>query len=406
MVRQAAIATTLVALMLGALAFVPTASEAQGPTPIDLQLTPNTGTIGVSWGMSSTSGVTGISVRWHRESAGGGGGRAELPRGARSYTISGLPAGTYLVRVRTQRRGLLGRAATSLVTVSAGTEEAPSEEEGAEEPPEEEEPAEEEEAAEEEPAEEAPGEEGGAGEPVWYADPTRPILSDWANIAAEAGRVTTRPFAAMPYGFAYDDEIRNGDNPGGYGERSEIAEGNPTRPALEDRLFRPNQEAWIAFPFELGPGFPINTRSWNVIMQIKQLGGLGTPILSMGSNERGGIGLFNSNSNGATSGNFTRWSGTVPVGQVAEVLLHVKFSPNANVGFVELFGDLDGSGIKPLMGKTYMSTMKQIAGVPVDDQARLGQYRDAAPKSGTSHVYYGRYVVSETREVAEAYAFE
>jgi hypothetical protein len=405
------VATALSALAIGALALVPTASQAQSPTPIDLQLTANASTVAVSWGVSSTSGLSGFRVHWSRQGGGGGGGRVELNRSARSYSISGLRAGTYLVRVRAQRRGHLGRGATSLVTVSSGSEEPPAEEEPAEEEPaEEEEPPAEEEPAEEEPAEEEPAEEapggGGAGEPVWYADPTRPILSDWANIAAEPGRVTTKPLAAMPYGFAYVDEIRDGDNPGGYGERSEFAEGNPTRSGLEDRLFRQNDERWIAFPFELGADYPIATRSWSVIMQIKQLGGLGTPILSMGSTGTGAIGLFNSNSNGDTSGNFTRWSGAVKPGQVTKILLHVKFSPDANVGFVELYGDLDGHGIKPLMGKTSMSTMKQSGGMTVNDQARLGQYRDAAPKSGTSHVYYGRYVVAQTRPVAEAYAFE
>jgi hypothetical protein len=401
--RAATISIVLSALAIGALAFVPTASQAQSPTPIDLLLTPNASTVNASWGVSSTTGLTGFRVHWRRQGGGGGGGRVELDRSARSYSISGLRSGTYLVRVRAQRRGRLGRAAESLVTVSSGAEEPPAEEEPAEE-----EPAEEEEPpAEEEPAEEeAPAEGGGAGEPVWYADPIRPVLSDWANIAAEPGRVTTKPLAAMPYGFAYVDEIRDGDNPGGYGERSEFAEGNPTRAGLEDRLFRQNEERWIAFPFELGADYPIGTRSWSVIMQIKQLGALGTPILSMGSTGTGAIGLFNSNSNGNTSGNYTRWSGPVKVGQVTEILLHVKFSPDANVGFVELFGDLNGQGIEPLMGKTFMSTMKQSGGIAVDDQARLGQYRDAAPKSGTSHVYYGRYVVAQSRSVAEAYAFE
>jgi hypothetical protein len=83
----------------------------------------------------------------------------------------------------------------------------------------------------------------------------------------------------------------------------------------------------------------------------------------------------------------------------------VKFSPNAGIGWVELYGDLDGGGMRQLMDRTSMSTMKQIGGAAVEDHARLGQYRDAGPKSGTSHVYYGRYVVSETRAGAELLAF-
>jgi hypothetical protein len=371
------------------------AANAQGPSPINLRLSPGPASISASWGVSSTLGLRGFRVRWRRAydealwSA-----PVELGARARRYTIEGLKPRAYQVRVRALGFGSLGGAIKGEATALLAEEEPPTEEE----PPEEEEPP----VKEEEP----PVEEESRGEPVWYADPADPILDDWANIMAEAGRITTTPFASMPYGFAYSNEIRNGDNPAGYGERAEIAEGNPTRLSLEDRLFNRGQDRWIAFPFKLGSNFPINTKSWNVLAQIKQLGGMGTPILSMGSDERGEVGLFNSDTNHESSGNITRWHGPVKLGQLNKIVLHVKFSPDPTVGFVELYGDLDGGGVELLMGKTYMSTMKQILGVAVPDQARIGQYRDAAPESGTSNVYYGRYVVATSRAVAEAYAFE
>jgi hypothetical protein len=389
----------LVALAAGAL--LPAAAGAR-VAPTELTLAHGANSLRASWGVSSKTGLTGFRVRWRKADATTWSRPVELPAWARTYLIKGLAPVPYQVRVRARKYESWAGGA-----LAEGTP-LPGEGEELEEPPgeevlEEEEPAEEPE--EEVPAEEEPVEEGGNPRLVWLADPATPILSDWANIAAEPGRVTTLPFAAMPYGDAYSDEVRNGDNPGGYGERSEIAEGNPTRALLEDHLFTQGENLWIAFPFELRADFPINTRSWYVIAQVKQLGGLGTPILSIASNEHGGIGLFNSASNGNTSGNVTRWSGPAKLQQVSKLVLHVKFSPDPAVGFVELFGDLDGTGVKPLMGKTYMSTMKQVAGLAVDDQARLGQYRDAAPKSGTAHVYYGRYAVATSRAVAEAYSF-
>jgi hypothetical protein len=255
------------------------------------------------------------------------------------------------------------------------------------------------------PEEEPPAEEPATEGLSWVGDPAAAILSDWANVMAEPGRVTTVPDLAMPGGFAYSVELRHGDNPGGWGERAEIAQGNPTREGFEDRLFNRGDNLWIAVPVIFGSDWPINTHSWNVFLQIKQLGSLGTPILSMGSDGYGGIALFNSDSNHASSGNITRWRGPVKLNQLTELLLHVKFSPNAERGFVELYGDLNGLGIQQLMPQTYMSTMKIYEGRVVADQARIGQYRDASQGTGTSHVFFGRYVVASTRLTAESLAF-
>ncbi len=308
-----------------------------------------------------------------------------------------VPGATVHYRVKAAY-GESGWSDRVAITYPGGNEEEgewPEEEELPEES--EEPPAEEEEATGEE-------EEGVLQPPLWIGDPSEPILRNWANIAAEPGRITTEHLSSMPDGFAYVDELRDGDDPGGYGERAELGEGNPTVPGLEDRLFNEGEEHWIALPFMLGSDFPVNSNSWDVVMQVKQLGSLGTPILSMDV-ERGELILYNSNTNGDSSGNIPRWRGPVKLKQLNEILLHINFSQNPNVGWVELYGDLNGNGIQPLMGKTYMSTMKQVNGVTVRDQARIGQYRDASQKSGTSHVYYGRYVVAEDRAIAEAFAF-
>jgi hypothetical protein len=410
------LASILILAPLAAATIAVSPAGAQSAAPTGLKLSAGSGSLTASWGVSSTRGLAGCRVRWRPSGADAWSSSPRLSATRRSYEITGLQPESYDVKVRALLNPGFGGLVRGGGTPLAGWEEPPLEEPPVEEPPLEEPPLEEPpaeepplEEEEEPPVEEKPSKEQKerlASEITWIADPAAPILEDWASMQAEPGRITTIPDTSVPGGFAYADEIRNGDNPGGYGERSELGQGNPLRFGFENRLFHKGQDRWIAFPFVLGGSFPIDTQQWNVLMQVKQLGSLGTPIISMGSDEHGGIALLNSDTNGESSGNIVRWDGPLRTEQLNEVVLHIHFSPDPSVGFVELYGDFGGDGVKLLMGKTYMSTMKQVAGVAIDDHARIGQYRDKTAKSGTSTVYYGRYVVASSRAAAEAFAFE
>ncbi|HUA73706.1 MAG TPA: fibronectin type III domain-containing protein [Solirubrobacteraceae bacterium] len=169
---------------MAVLAAVPTASEAQGPTPINLQLTPEEGAIKVTWGVSSTTGLTGFRIRL-RASDGGGSDRIELPRGTRSYTLTRLRHTSYDVRVRALHYGRPSGLATASATPLAGTGEPEEEIEEPGEEPEEETPVEEPE--EEKPVEEPLEEENPGQGVVVSGTPTGPPTpaGGWSVVYAD-----------------------------------------------------------------------------------------------------------------------------------------------------------------------------------------------------------------------------
>src|SRR5262245_24424597 len=150
--RTVAVPASAIALMV-LFAFAPSPAQAQREGPTNLQLTPGPGTIASSWGVSSAAGLTGFRVRW-KKVGGGDNGRVELPRTARSYTITQLRHIKYEVIVRALYKEAGGGAVTGEATPQPSLEEPPEEESPVEEPPEEEVEVPEEEAPEEEPAHE------------------------------------------------------------------------------------------------------------------------------------------------------------------------------------------------------------------------------------------------------------
>ena len=96
--RAAAVAL-LVALSLGT---VGVASAGQRPAASDLQFEPGVGSLTTAWDASSTSGLAGFRIRWRPLTTPSSpwGKSVELPAKTRSYTITGLDAAVYEVRVR------------------------------------------------------------------------------------------------------------------------------------------------------------------------------------------------------------------------------------------------------------------------------------------------------------------
>ena len=109
-----------------------TAASDKRPAPTKLRLVTAHGSIAVSWGVTTTRGLTGFRVRWGRQHATWAnlGRRVDLARGARGYTISSLAPGTYEVRVLSVYAGNRGgHASVGDATVSGGgSKERPGEE--------------------------------------------------------------------------------------------------------------------------------------------------------------------------------------------------------------------------------------------------------------------------------------
>lgn len=103
---------------LGSLAVAASGSSlaASGsPEPTELRLTPGVESLSASWGVSSTSGLTGFRVRWRTPTAVWST-PVELPASARSYKILSLSAQPYEVRVRAV--GTPGLAGSSTATAT------------------------------------------------------------------------------------------------------------------------------------------------------------------------------------------------------------------------------------------------------------------------------------------------
>jgi len=235
----------------------------------------------------------------------------------------------------------------------------------------------------------------------WAADAEKPWSEEWASSSCETSSRVSRVISPTSQGLnAYRLELRDGDD--SYGERCELGQANPPRSGFP--LFEEGEERWIAFQVRLPDDYPVETSRWNVFHQLKQIGGMGTPALSMEVRD-GKFHLMNSSNNGESCCTTTRWSGPAERHRWVKFNLHVKFSPNPAVGFVELYGDLDGSGQKLLMQKTNTHTMKRDgSGDAVPSHSRIGMYRDSSV-SGTSHIYFDGYTVATDRASAERRAY-
>jgi Polysaccharide lyase len=236
---------------------------------------------------------------------------------------------------------------------------------------------------------------------LWNADAERPLNQEWANYSCQDGtRVKQVASPAAQGNSAYQIEVRDGDN--SYGERCELGQGNPTKNGFP--LYQEGDERWISFQTYLPDDYPTNLKTWNVIMQLKQLHAFGTPVVSMEVRD-GKFVLMNSDTNGTSSGCNWWWEGPAIKNRWVKFSLRVKFSPDANVGFIELYGDLDGTGVKQLMQRTYMHTMKiDGAGQTVPSHSRIGLYRNPAV-AGTAHILFDGYTIGDDRESVERAAF-
>jgi Polysaccharide lyase len=254
---------------------------------------------------------------------------------------------------------------------------------------------------------------------LWKADAEDVLENEWASVStnfhcAQATypgisdpRVTHSDNAAQG-SKAWRLQLVDGDSC--YGERAEMGMGNATRSDMLDRLFREGEERWISWQMYLEPGFNTNPGTWQDVMQLKQLGSYGSPVM----------GLYVENGQWqlqrTTSNPLNQWPsgfqktfnlGTPRTGVWVKWTWHVKFSPDASVGFLEIYGDLaDGQGMRPLFPETSMSTMKiaNDIGQVLNSHARIGPYRNGTI-AGNAAVLYDGYTVATSREAAEANAF-
>jgi len=261
----------------------------------------------------------------------------------------------------------------------------------------------------------APAPTGSLGTTFWRADAENTIDREWASYATPQhcsnttapGMTDTRvrrDTSIRAKGTAsYRLEVR--DNDICYGnERTEIAQGNPTRSDMLDRLFKDGQDRWMSWQMRLGEGFPVNTGGWYDVIQWKQMGALGSPAIALEVQD----GQWDVTTTGSDPSRQV-WGrsslGPAKAGTWVKFTAHIKFSPSSSVGFIHFFGDLgDGRGMRELLPLKKIATMKVDGGRTIDSHLRIGLYRDKAI-SGTHFAHYDGWTIASTRAAAEAGAF-
>jgi hypothetical protein len=235
------------------------------------------------------------------------------------------------------------------------------------------------------------------GRTLWTAGAERPWELDWASYSCAAPeRVARVPLAGALGALAYRLEVRDGDD--SYGERCELGQANPWRAGFP--LFQQGEDRWIGFMVRLPDSYPLNASSWNVFHQLKQIGALGTPALSMEVRDAQ-FRLMNSDTNGDSQRTVELWRGTATRNRWTRFLMHVVFSPDRKRGSVELYGDLGAGDVRRLLPRRATHTMKRdAAGRAVASHSRIGIYRDLRI-AGTASIYFDGYAVATTAPEAQ-----
>jgi hypothetical protein len=251
------------------------------------------------------------------------------------------------------------------------------------------------------------------GTVVWKADAEQPIDQEWASSCLSPAplapptltdpRLTRSTTTVAKGSFSYRIAVNDGDNC--YGERADVGQGNPTRTGFENRLFNGGDDRWTSFQVYLPTDFDAAQSRWQVIAQWKGLGDGGPPLaLHVRS---GQFVLARSERNDNLNTNTVDiWSGAAPKNRWVKFTIHIKFSPDPSVGFVELFSDNVSAGsLVQVLPKTFTHTMKvDGTGATIPSQARIGIYRDPLIV-GNASIFLDGYTVGTTRAIAEANAF-
>lgn len=254
-----------------------------------------------------------------------------------------------------------------------------------------------------------PSQPAPSGSILWKADAEQNLWDEWASISTQSNcsvptwsgmtdsRVSRVSSPRVQGSYAWRAHIEPGDVC--YDERVEFGQGGPDKTGFSNRQFKSGDEVWISFQANPSAGV-VNAQYWQSNFQFKQLnaggGAFGLEILN------GRWQLSVSDTNQVAAGNaYNRfWSAPATAGLWAKLTLHVKFSSDPNVGFLELYGDPNGTGVRLLMAKRNTWTMKVNTNVTY---LRTGIYRDARNNTAAD-LFIDGLTVATTRATAESNA--
>jgi hypothetical protein len=240
-----------------------------------------------------------------------------------------------------------------------------------------------------------------AAKVTWTADGEQAQSKEWASSSCASDSRVKRVSSPVAQGsHAYQLEVRDGDD--SWGERCELGMGNPGGPQFP--VMNSGDERWFSFQVYLPDDYPINTPDWNLFFQVHQIGDGGCPPISL-SVEDGKFKLHNSARKTYVTDTVEKWSAPATRNRWVKFTMHLKNSTSDSVGFVELYGDLDGQGVKELMPREYMHTMTQRAnGTAMENHLRVGMYRNPTIR-GTTHILFDGFTIGTDQASVEANAF-
>jgi Polysaccharide lyase len=236
-----------------------------------------------------------------------------------------------------------------------------------------------------------------AGIVLWRAWAEREPLQDWANLqAASIDRIS-----AMPTIKGYSIRLKDGDR--FYGERAEFGMANPEKAGFP--IYRQGDTRGLALWLRLGANFPLSQGSWYSVMQIHQAQGNGPPPFKLEARSgRLYMAISTSAQDIGGSSAVDVFSAPISVGRWMKIALQAYFSTDPTKGYVDLYGDLDGTGMKPLH-KHYFPTLKYNSdGTVKPCFSTIGQYR-AEGIGGDADTEYARWTLATDRQTAEGAAF-
>jgi hypothetical protein len=226
--------------------------------------------------------------------------------------------------------------------------------------------------------------------PIWAGDLTTGNLSQYPINAGcvNAASVVTTP---TPPGYRYAEKLAVADGCAGAG-------GDPRFDSISPNLFANGDDAYIGFSTYFPSGFPLTGTDWTCCQNWLQFAEIyGAPY-----NGSPSIGLYARDSKlafgrDATHNNDTPWTAPFTTNTWYSITLHVKFSTDPSVGFVELW--LNGVPQKFTNGSTRLYYDTLVPNVnwngSTPNRLQLNQYRGPYAL-GTVTLYHAAAKVGST----------
>lgn len=196
----------------------------------------------------------------------------------------------------------------------------------------------------------------------WSGDAETGDLSQWQNVnECCAGRITVVTSPIVQGKYAYRFQLNDGDTIFGT-ERVMLSQQYDTSKYELD-----GQEKWYGWSVMLPADYPFNT-SWSLVVQWKGIH-TGSPPIQLSQRDANWQLTYRPT---ITSSNTVKWKAPVHKGQYDSFVMHVKWSTDPAIGFIEFW--YNGILVVPLF---HTANIHVENGQPIPNFIAMGLYRDS-----------------------------